>query len=177
MPTENELKYALKLSDDFEAQVAELAKIYLDINQGYVYNKDGLTLRVREAVWSDGSPEHLMTVKMHTPDRLMEIETQICYRDFEDFWNEAQDQLSKRRYKVYNDNEVWEIDFFRDNGQTYFIMAEVELPEGKDRPDAIPSWLEHSILFEDSHRGSSLTSSKLSSVAYASSIYNSILQS
>lgn len=56
--------------------------------------------------------------------------------------------LSKDRYIYEEDGLKWEIDFFKNGEDLYFVMAEIELPEGHVRPTKIPSLLKQHLLYE-----------------------------
>lgn len=71
-----------------------------------------------------------------------EIEMPISEEDFEDLFSQNTRYLTKHRYyhpEVKKSECDWSVDFLLDaNGRPYFILAEVEMPEGEEEPDFIP---------------------------------------
>ena len=142
MPTENEYKFVLRL--DCEELIQEHHNLIsiLQLTQGYV--RGGMP-RLREStVYVDLDQKkiksnYVLCYKESVKNRLIEIETAIDKRDFDDLWTLTTKRLTKFRYKLKFGKDIWEIDFFVDkDGKTYFVMAEIELPE-KVKPKKLRS--------------------------------------
>ncbi len=75
--------------------------------------------------------EYFFTYKHKLTNRKgsLELEMKMTKHDFELAWNEEKHiHLTKTRVVIATDpNEDWEIDFFKCNGETYFVLAECEL--------------------------------------------------
>jgi len=144
MPTENELKYVI--ATDTEKQFAAVARP-LHIWQGYPTAVRGMTVRIRRV--NDGNKDcYLFTYKNNVGSRVVEIETPIDLRDFNDLWNQCLVRMEKVRYKYGNPYKGWEVDFFKDHhNHTYFAMAECEMPEGQKQPNYIPTLVQQHLIY------------------------------
>ena len=182
MPTENELKYVLSL--DLGKQIYN-SKIPLSdplvIRQGYLHNDIGGGVRVRSII----NGTKMLNVKWRVPDRIVEVETEITTRDFEDLFAQCKERLDKHRYIYshwHHDEElIWEIDLFftNQNGYStlYFVLAEHEMPEGQENPVTIPSLvLEHLVYAVPREETGEFSSRKLSDPHYASGRYTALTQ-
>ncbi len=144
MPTENEVKFVLKL--DCESQFSGIARP-LHIWQGYPTALRGMTVRVRR-VQDVLNNCYMFTYKNNIGGRVIEIEQEIDERDYNDLWNQSLVRFEKIRYKFAAPYKGWEVDFFKDHGdQTYFAMAECEMPEGQKEPDKFPKLIRNNLLF------------------------------
>lgn len=177
MPTENERKYILDLG--CEEKIPPLAtKKYL-IAQGYMVATRGITVRVRK-LQTRKKVKHFFTLKANAGGRLVEIEEQIDERDFNDLWSICLNKLEKIRYVVPDHPPefppvLWELDFFKDyQNNTYFAMAEVELPEGKPGPDVIPDFINDNLLFEVPLTDNRFGNKLLGDARYAANILQDI---
>ena len=198
MPTENELKFVLKLDDQIEQKAKELGTCF-KLEQGYLQAKSRLTVRVRRQLESKtGTASHLLQTKykvkrsVQTGDsRIIEISTEISVRDFEDLWKKSKGKLLKNRYKIKSGvsdlyrqddgspwEEVWEIDFFKDqNSANYFIMAEVEIPEGITKPlFDMPEIIRENLLYRVPLGDSRFSNSRLGNQNFTASIYKSLVK-
>lgn len=117
----------------------------------------------------------MMTYKLKDADRTIEVETPLEERDAEALWRKCYWCLSKDRY-VYNDGALkWEIDFFfEESGRIYFILAEVELPEGAPRPRKMPDFLQKHLLMEVPLTDDRFSNRKLGDVEYANKLYQGL---
>lgn len=143
MPTENELKYLLDAS--CEEQISQLATEKFDIVQGYfavnVSNRQPMYTRVRSK-----NDKYFFTLKVRNEERTIEVEQEIDSRDFNDLWKYVKNSIKKIRYVIKNEDEYWELDFFKnDENKTYLAIAEVELPEGVTKPKSIPSFIKDNL--------------------------------
>ena len=86
-----------------------------------------------------GAIGHVFTYTRPVDGQIVEIETEISAVDFERLWSQRRETLQKLRYS-WNDGPFhWDIDFFKTDGnRTYFIQAEVEMPEGQTEPPPLP---------------------------------------
>lgn len=181
MPTENELKYLLKLDCEslFEFHANEI-KI---IRQGYLVFDQGHSLRIRESTLTRtrwGTPlssGFSMTYKKKVGDRLVEVETSIDERDFNDLWSVALNKLVKIRYVVIDyeaseEAECWEVDAFKDeNDKTYIIIAEHEMPEWLKEPEHIPDLIQENLLYAVPSEDHRFASGKIANVKYSQNLY------
>ena len=150
MPTENEVKFVLFL--ECEERINKLAEEKWRIHQGYLMAGKGTSLRIRkQADRLNKKFTYTLTFKSTVASgRVVEIEKRLDERDYTDLWPQCFNKLEKIRCILYDNNhEMWEIDFFKDhNQQTYFAMAEFEMPEGKIKPDFIPDFIKSNLLHE-----------------------------
>lgn len=175
MPTENELKYVLDINS--EKAITRVAKSSYHIKQGYLFSKSGTTLRIRKSTFSSKKKEKekfVLCFKQNTGERLLEIEKTINKRDFDDLWNLAKNKLEKIRYEISVRGELWEVDYFRDGIETYFAMAEHEMPEGVLEPSFIPEIIEKYLLFSVQRDDDRFTSRKISNIKYAKELFETI---
>jgi len=184
MPTENELKFILNLnlSELLKNPESEL-KDPITILQGYLYSAPGTSLRIRNSSTLRGPDIGTLTYKQHiraysgSPARTVEIETLIDALDWHDlFCLVAQETLVKTRYHYYaiQDGKTykWEIDFFwekfHNNGDPYFILAELEMPEGQLLPDFVPEFIQNYLVYAvPREETQDFSSRKLSDIEYA----------
>lgn len=146
MPTENERKFVLRL--DSEPEIAKQSWAKLNVVQGYL---DGVRVRAQQV--EGGIRRYYLTYKRQANNRLIEIETEIDYRDFLDLWEHTTHRVYKRRYLVDATNgheeAYWEIDYFMQESdhEVYFAMAEVEMPEGQSEPVAYPPQFDNHVIY------------------------------
>jgi CYTH domain-containing protein len=178
MATENERKYVLYNTDDVANHIINIAQKKLDLRQGYLIGTAAKQVRLRETIRDKKQPKHEMTVKFKTRERLIEIETKIEKRDYDDLALLVSSWLSKTRYVISDHDYKWEIDFFfnRSSQSRYLIMAEVEMPEGDKKPSVIPSFISDNLLYAvPHHNNSTYSSKKLSDPVYATKTYQHLL--
>ena len=177
MPTENELKYVIRM--DSENDVRRMADCTQIIYQGYLVASRGASLRIRK-VWNPkkGNTNYFMTFKYTVNGRVIEVETKIDKRDFDDLWSVSMNKLEKVRHKVKaSSGEVWEIDFFKDHhDRTYFALAEIEMPEGQLAPIMIPPFLNEIIIHSVPLTDTRFASKLLADVRYAQAMYQTLLE-
>lgn len=158
-----------------EDTIKEKAKNSLRIRQGYLSFSKGTSLRIRE---TDGK-RHEMTYKQKVNDRVVEIETKISQRDFNDLWSVAANKLDKIRYNVMttikSGTYCWEVDFFKDHhDHNYIAVAEHEMPEGQLEVSYIPKIIKRNLVFPVPRSDDRFASKRLANVKYAKDLYNSI---
>ena len=179
MVTENERKYILYNTTAIADHIIGTAHKKLDLRQGYLIGTTSKQVRIRETIRTNKHNKYEMTVKFKTPERLIEIETKIDKRDYDDLSLMVTSWLSKTRYIINNHNDKWEIDLFfdRSTGNRYFIMAEIELPEGEIEPFILPDFISDNLLYEvPQHNNSTYSSKKLCDPIYALKTYKHLLE-
>lgn len=180
MPTENELKYVLNLdSENFFKTICHKAK---NISQFYINN----ILRIRSlGIIGDLNnintvleENYELTIKQSLEDRVLEINVNLDKRDFEDLINKYKDEckfLNKTRYYVRNNEEIWEIDFFKDKkGLVYFAMAEIEMGEGQLSPLEIPNFIKDNLLYPVAQGDNRFSSFNICNIEKAKELYNKL---
>jgi CYTH domain-containing protein len=172
MPTENELKFVLLL--DTEEQYKKLAHHKVFIHQGYLVASKGISLRCRKV--ENKKVNYYLTLKSSVNGRVVEIENNIDERDFNDLWSQCMNKLEKVRYVVMDGkDQEWEIDFFKDyNSNNYFCLAELEMPEGQEKPKTIPNFIKENLVYEVSLTDCRFSSKLLADVRYATKTYNQL---
>lgn len=189
MPTENELKFVLNL--DCEQQFVETVSKKYRIAQGYLLSSKGNSLRLRKSeigkVFSvmntfifhpqvKSDKNYSMTYKHSVNNRVVEIESKLDERDFNDIWPSCMNKVYKIRHIVKDDaKQIWEIDFFKaHNNDTYFAMAEIELPERATAPVLIPKFIKNNLLFKVPLTDCRFASKLLGDVRYAIDLHESL---
>jgi len=181
MPTENELKYVLNLDCEIDLISSDFKyKKYL-LLQGYLAFAKGMTLRLRSSQEMDfqkpiDNPKRKLCYKQKVNDRVIEIEKKINQRDFNDLWNSTLNRVEKQRYVVYFGKEVWEIDFFKyHHNETYFVVAEHEMPEGQQEPNHIPDFISKNLIYAVPHnKDDDFSTKRLACVKHAKKIYKEL---
>ena len=170
MPVENERKFVLKMVSGLENEMRRAAhKVYL-IEQGYLVNNKGLTVRIRRQQ-SRKKAWHVMTVKTRVSDeRIIEIEKKISEMDYREMVPHAGGWVHKIRYVIGD----WEVDFFKNVRETYFVMAEIEMPDGVDSPESIPDFVADHLLFTVPRDDCRFSSKKISDVDYAQKLLEEV---
>ena len=166
MPIENERKFVL---DDPRGELeralaaARPAIRRAAIRQAYL---DTVGLRIRRFD-RDGTLSHIFSYKRPVDGVMVEIEQEIDPLDFERLWTLRRETLEKVRFTIPEGDCQWDIDFFKDDGRTYFALAEVEMPEGRDEPPEPPAILVPYIEFLVARGDERFSSKKLADPAYA----------
>lgn len=158
MPVENERKFVLPPTFD-AGRLDDWARA--DIRQAYL--DDGP--RIRQI-----GGEYLFTYKKWVPQarELVEIETSISRDDFELLWPLRVEAVQKTRYVKNIGDHEWVVDFLHDDdGATYFVLAEVEMPRFQAAPDVIPDEIRDHILHAVDADDNRFTNKKLSDRDYA----------
>lgn len=166
MPVENERKFVLQdpigtLENTLSA--AQPAIRRTAILQAYL---DTAGLRIRRFERED-AVSHIFSYKRPVDGVMVEIEREIDPIDFDRLWKLRQETLEKLRYSIPAGDCLWDIDFFKDDGRTYFALAEVEMPEGREDPPPPPAILAPYIEFLVERGDERFSSKKLADPAYA----------
>lgn len=115
--------------------------------------------------------------KQKIGNQVVEIEKIIEKQDFENLWSVCFNKLRKIRYYTYFDSGgswndyLWEIDAFKDENETYFLMAEHEMPEEQLQPDFIPKLIFDNLLFSVPREDDRFSSNKLANIEHAKEMY------
>lgn len=179
MPTENERKYVLINEPKVVHEIATKANRILAIEQAWLYHGKNWTYRIRK-IYGPHYPDPIYkaTFKQKVQKRLIEIETDIDERDYYDLLNLSDTILHKTRYIIPVGALKWEVDLFYNEKRSnlYFVMAEVELPEGTKGPALIPSFISDNLLFEVPADNIEFSSRKLQNIEYAIGTYNQLFE-
>jgi CYTH domain-containing protein len=180
LPTEHEFKYVISLdfaTEFTENKIKEICCEHRFIRQGVICHSAGKSVRIRKTI-INGRPktEWQLTFKLKDSDRTIEIETSIDSRDGKDLWHYCYWTLTKDRYVCEVDELKWEIDFFKKDGNLYFILAEVELAENAPRPSETPYFLREFILYEVPLTDKRFSNKRLWNKKYANKLYSKLLK-
>lgn len=145
MPIENERKFVLnEQTTDLEAELGALPGVSCHLLRQAYLDAPGLRIRSLEG---EGETTHIFTYKRTVDGQVVEIETSLSAIDFARLWTQRLESLVKTRYSWADGAYHWDVDFFkRDDGSTYFTMAEVEMPEGQSEPPPLPDFLAKHLL-------------------------------
>jgi len=174
MPTENERKYVLQR--DCERLFKDAADSVFLCRQAYLAFSKGMSARVRESIVLHQKPKYRFCFKQKVGGRVVEIEKKIDRRDFDDLWSVALNRLEKIRYNLYFEPDyLWEVDFFKDKEhQTYFALAEHEMPEGQIEPDFMPEVISANLLYTPNIDDNRFSSKRLADVRYATRLLDDL---
>lgn len=151
-------------SEPLESLFGKLASKVYFINQGYLHCGKSLTVRLRKQRGRRGKIKYVLAVKRKTkPGRIIEIEKKISEADFRELADGAVGWLNKVRYIV----EGWDVDFFKDGQETYFVMAEFEMPDGAVAPAKLPDFIADNLIYLVPREDCRFSSKKLSDIEYA----------
>lgn len=159
----------LETEEKFKKLAHHKAKIY----QGYLFTTKGMSLRCRKV--ENKKTSFYLTLKSTVAGRCVEIENPIDERDFNDLWTRCMNKLEKVRYYVYDKDNLWEVDFFKDhNRENYFCLAEFEMEEGMLRPNFVPDFIKDCLIYEVELTDCRFSSKMLADIRYANDIYKDL---
>jgi CYTH domain-containing protein len=139
MPIENERKFVLDERSLQEASLAGMPGVTRRLLRQAYLDAPGLRIRAIEA---PDETRYVFGYKRMVDDQMVEIETDISKADFDRLWKLRKESLEKVRYAWEDGRFHWDTDFFKcADGQTYFAMAEVEMPEEQREPPPVPGCL------------------------------------
>jgi CYTH domain-containing protein len=167
------------LDKNCESAVNKLSNEQFDISQGYLIATRGITVRIRKSVKKNGKKanSYYFTLKVNTAGRVIEIEKNIDERDFNDLWDIALNKLQKIRYIVKNNEDSWELDFFKDyRGETYMAVAEIEMPENQIEPDSVPDIVKKNLIYKVPLTDARFSNKLLGDARYAAELLQEILK-
>ncbi|PCI01378.1 MAG: hypothetical protein COB76_01600 [Alphaproteobacteria bacterium] len=120
----------------------------------------------------------LVTYKELVDGDLVEIESTIEKHDFDALYPSCKDHVKKWRWTKDIDADKWFVDYLiereRPGGQVYFIQAEVEMPEGLEKPSFIPPEIEKNILHHVARNDVRFNNRNLSNVNATKALYASL---
>ena len=173
MPIENEYKFLLHDPDGLLEHSLNLRPDFqkIDIRQGYL--RKGC--RVRQ--WREGTTERfIFSYKQRVDDDIIEIETDISGDDFARLWRVIEKPIEKVRFKKTDADAVWDVDFLKHKGATYFALAEVELsPEVREVPRILNSLKDYTLGRMERHC-KALANKRLSDQRYAAQVMAAFVQ-
>lgn len=167
------MKFLLSLTDTLEAKINKIASDVIEMKQSYLQRNKELTVRIRKSL-CDGETKHYMTVKVPVEDNIVEVEKKISSDDYNRLATKAYGWVNKYRYLVPFGRLTWEVDFFKNEGENYFVMAEIELPEGVLKPDSLPPFVEDNLIYAVPREDTRFSSKKISDVQYAKKILSEV---
>jgi len=168
LPVENERKYVL--DNITPSMFDETYWVKKELKQGYLNKR----CRIREYD-VDGINSYVFTYKKTIEDEIIEIETDISKEDFDKLWTAVKTQLVKTRYSERECGaNLWEIDFFGDANNPYFVMAEWEIFNGDDTPYQYPTELTGKIIYNVERNDKRFTSKSLTNEENAAILYNTL---
>lgn len=166
MPTENERKFVL---NDPEAVLALWPREdWSEIRQGYLPGDARVRRKTRGGTSTDS-----FTYKIMAAGRLIEIETGLEARDFDDLWPRTTRRIHKMRTTLVDPVGLqWDIDLLLDDaGRFYWAMAECEMPETMDAPPAVLAALQPHVAYAvPRERQVEFSNARLSDPAHAASL-------
>ena len=169
MPIENERKFVLnEQATGLEAELGALPGVSRHLLRQAYLDAPGLRIRALEG---DGKTDHVFTYKRTIDGQVVEIETGLSAVDFARLWTQRLEALVKVRYSWPDGSYHWDVDFFkRDDGSTYFAMAEVEMPEEQIEPPPLPDFLARHLLMVAPALDPRFTSKRISDQSHATKL-------
>jgi len=163
MPIENEQKFILSL--DAEEDIKNSCPMFFKIQQGYISNN----ARIRITTQLNGQTIYEFIFKYKTQDNITFVTSpKITEEDFGILRNEVKSVILKTKYILYTNAGEWEVNFLKNEfDETYFVLAEYEMPAWQSRPDTIPDVIQKHLLKIVDKEDASFTNKRLSNEAYA----------
>lgn len=180
------MKYVLNLEAEqlFKPRALRMHRI----KQGYLSFSDSVffqSTRIRSKnTLSPGLGwdkfEFTFTYKQEVNKEIIELEQSIEKEDFDKLWNlngfRCFNKLIKTRFDCYFDGFLWEIDAFQnETRETYFLMAEHEMPAGQEKPANIPPIIFDNLLFQVPKEDARFSSKNLADVEAAVQLYTELI--
>lgn len=188
MPIENEVKYVLHTESNLEREIRLGLSTYNatihEIQQAYIGSEGRIRRRVetyKNGYRLDDPVTSLIFTYKHkltNQKGSLELEMPMTKEDFELAWNEEKNiSLIKTRISIPTSwSEIWEIDFFKDNNNTYLIIAECELMNGQERPTRMPDIIKDNLLYSVPEGDLRFKNRKLSDPKKVSEILESLVE-
>lgn len=158
-----------------EGAFEKLADVKEDIEQSYLIcvKKQSARIRKSQASYPDGTSKSTFTFtfKQDIGNKTIEVETEIISQDYLLLKQGALLTFTKVRYDI----DDWEIDYFKFNGKTYFVQAEIELPEDCHKPKTIHPLVQKHLLHVVKRGDGRFSSKKLGDVKYAKKLLQTLL--
>ncbi len=131
-----------------------------------------MTVRIRRQRDRDNKDVHILTTKQRVDGKIIEVEKKISSSDYNELIKVSDGMVKKIRYVVGG----WEVDFFKDGTETYFVMAEIELPDGVKEPKRLPRFISDHLLLAVPVNDCRFSSKKLSDVEYAKVLLDEVVR-
>ena len=169
MPIENERKFVLnERAGGLEAELSGRPGVARHLLRQAYLDAPGLRIRSLEG---EGETTHVFTYKRTVDGQVVEVETALSAIDFARLWTQRKETLVKVRYSWTEGRYHWDVDFFkRDDGSTYFAMAEVEMPEEQIEPPPLPGFLAQHLLMIAPALDPRFTSKRIADQAHATTL-------
>jgi CYTH domain-containing protein len=173
MPIENERKFVLdEEAVGLEAELSRRPGVSRHLLRQAYLDAPGLRIRSLEG---ESETAHVFTYKRTVDGQVVEIETGLSAADFARLWTQRVETLVKTRYSWADGAYHWDVDFFkRNDGSTYFAMAEVEMPEGQSEPPPLPDLLAKHLLVIAPALDPRFTSKRIADQAHAAALLAAI---
>lgn len=171
IPIENERKFVLKLKTK-ESSFAKIAEVVNEIEQFYLISGKNQSLRCRKAI--NNGKNYSLTFKQEVDGKIVEIETSIDERDYEMLKSKSKSILTKTRYHIEEEGQMWEVDFFKNDKNTYFVQAEAELPEEQIEPKKLLKLVKKNLIHIVKQGDKKFSSRRLCSVKHAKKLLKHI---
>lgn len=187
---ENERKYVLLREKAVVDDIVEAATYSDSIIQSYIQKGERWNLRVREIrpyypndtypddrIFNPKYVDHILTYKHQIDGKQIEIETEISSEDYEKLHKQALGTLRKIRYKILRGSNTWEVDLFYrgfSDYLPYFILAEIEMPDGQIAPTSIPLIISKNLLYEVPKENNDFSNTKLCDMRYVEDKYREL---
>jgi CYTH domain-containing protein len=172
MPIENERKFVLDEDGRLEPALAATPGVTRSLLWQAYLDSSGLRIR---SIETSNSLRHVFSYKRTVDGQMVEIETDIDRADFDRLWTLGREKLHKARYSWEDGRYHWDIDFFKtDEEQTYFALAEVEMPVQDTEPPPLPSQLKVRCLGLVPYGDPRFTSKRLADRAHAEALLGAI---
>lgn len=137
------------------------------MEQSYFARGKDYSARIRSQKDNLGKVKKFFTFKHDIEGEVVEIQKKIDDVDYFMLSKIATNFVKKIRYEI----GMWEVDFFKDTeGETYFAMAEIELPRSVKEPSVTPDFITENLLYKVERHDFRFSSKKLSNIEYAKKI-------
>lgn len=165
MPIENELKYVLP-----PALTEQIFTTWqrIDIKQGYL--DDGPRLR-------QYGDQFIFTYKkwVDRAHALIEIETALSQQDFDLLFPLCTNIVHKTRFVQKKGDNEWVVDFLKNaQNKTYFVLAEVEMPENTEQPSSLPDEIKDHIIHRPAKGDKNFTNKYLADENHARTLLSKL---
>lgn len=155
----------IQTSDIRESDYQALATLETTEDQGRLFIS-GFPIRIRQK-----NDTQLYTFKAQVNGDLIEVEDK--FKDSSDFnalLAISREPISKVRFEKQIGEDLWCVDFLKTRDaieSVYFVMAEVERPEGVGAPGDLPHEISKSVLFRADQGDEAVTNRNLSNIVKA----------
>lgn len=182
MPIEREFKYVLENAEHLEDLIRQDSDSIVEVIQvNQYYLNENARARQKQVEKKDHEGKICLDTtlvftykhKLEAGSGRLEIETKLTNEDFSIIKKEANVSLSKTRYVLQHKSGIWEIDFFKNLGKTYFVLAEYEDRDGLGEPKNLHPFVEKYLIHKVAEGDSRFDSYKIASIEHALNIVGS----